>query len=252
MGLGMFGVDLEGMTSQLPPPLPPALRLGGALWLVVGQTGPLSLSDSALLEQLSWLGAEVHTVRDAEFAVQPATRRWPGVHAAVISASVREGFLRGSPLVTGVGPSLPLVVLDGPAWLSLQLAGRHERVFGGSVQLLSDGHALAAGLRRGFVPLYEKPGRMAAALPCGGAQVVASAGSASGLGSPAILFGHEAGSALCGRGAVAPARRVALGIDAAGFAGMGRATPQATRLLTRSRSRCRCRNPNPSPNPNPN
>ena len=126
MGLGMFGVDLEGMTSELPPPLPPALRLGGALWLVVGQTGPLSLSDSALLEQLSWLGAEVHTVRDAEFAVQPATRRWPGVHAAVISASVREGFLRGSPLVAGVGPSLPLVVLDGPAWLSLQLAGRHE------------------------------------------------------------------------------------------------------------------------------
>ena len=99
MGLGMFGVDLEGMTSDLPPPLPPALRLDGALWLVVGQTGPLSLSDSALLEQLSWLGAEVHTVRDAEFAVQPATRRWPGVHAAVISASVREGFLRGSPLV---------------------------------------------------------------------------------------------------------------------------------------------------------
>ena len=71
--------------------------------------------------------------------------------------------------------------------------------------------------------------------------MVASAGSASGLGSPAILFGHEAGSALCGRGAVAPARRVALGIDAAGFAGMGRATPQATRLLTRSRSRSRCR-----------
>ena len=47
MGLGMFGVDLEGMTSDLPPPLPPALRLDGALWLVVGQTGPLSLSDSA-------------------------------------------------------------------------------------------------------------------------------------------------------------------------------------------------------------
>ena len=231
MGLGMFGVDLEGMTSDLPPSLPPALRLGGALWLVVGQTGPLSLSDSALLQQMRWLGAEVHTVRDAEFAVQPATRRWPGVHAAVISASVREGFLRGSPLAGGVGPSLPLVVLDGPAWLSLQLAGRHERVFGGSVQLVSDGHALAAGLRRGFVPLYEKPGSMAAAVACGDAQVVARAASATGLASLASLFGHEVGSALCGRRAVAPARRVALGIGAAGFAGMGRATPQASRLL---------------------
>ena len=173
MGLGMFGVDLEGMTSDMPPPLPPALRLGGVLWLVVGQTGPLSLSDSALLRQMRWLGAEVHTVRDAEFAVQPATRRWPGVHAAVISASVREGFLTGSPLAggAGAGPSLPLVVLDGPAWVSLQLAGRHEAVFGGSVRLVSDGHALAAGLRRGFVPLYEKPGSIAAAVACGGARV---------------------------------------------------------------------------------
>ena len=170
MGLGMFGVDLEGTTSDMPPSLPPALRLGGVLWLVVGQTGPLSLSDSALLRQMRWLGAEVHTVRDAEFAVQPATRRWPGVHAAVISASVREGFLRGSPVAggAGAGPSLPLVVLDGPAWVSLQLAGRHEAVFGGSVRLVRDGHALAAGLRRGFVPLYEKPGSIAAAVVCGG------------------------------------------------------------------------------------
>ena len=239
MGLGMFGVDLEGMTSELPPPLPPALRLGGALWLVVGQTGPLSLSDSALLEQLSWLGAEVHTVRDAEFAVQPATRRWPGVHAAVISASVREGFLRGSPLVAGVGPSLPLVVLDGPAWLSLQLAGRHERVFGGSVQLLARRHALA-GLRRGLRRCTRSP-RMAAALPRGGAQVVASAGSGRRLGSPAILFGHERAPPSA---AAAPSRSRGASRSASmrpALRAWAPLTPQATRLLTRSRCRCRCR-----------
>ena len=163
MGLGMFGVDLESTTSELPPPLPPELHLGGSVWLVVGRAVPLSQSDSVLQQLLRWLGTEVHTFLDGEFTVQPPARQWPGVHAVVVSASVREGFLRGSPLAEGGGPSVPLVVLDGPTWRVLQLARRHERAVAGGVHVVEDQHALASGLRRGHVPFYEKPGGMAAA-----------------------------------------------------------------------------------------
>ena len=166
MGLGMFGVDLESTTSELPPPLPPELHLGGSVWLVVGRAVPLSQSDSVLQQLLRWLGTEVHTFLDGEFTVQPPARQWPGVHAVVVSASVREGFLRGSPLAEGGGPSVPLVVLDGPTWRVLQLARRHERAVAGGVHVVEDQHALASGLRRGHVPFYEKPGGMAAAAAC--------------------------------------------------------------------------------------
>ena len=204
------------------------------VWFVVGDPLPLSPVDAALKQHLISVGVRVLLMRDAEFAVQKSTRLWPTVSAAVISGSCRDSFWTDAAVLgshpasssmatsRGPGPALPLLLLHRSSLVQLGLGRGPQWVRGGAVRLANASHPIAAGLRRGHVPIYEHPARILVVAESCAALVIAHtpvqpAGGQPAGGQPAV-FAYESGAPLC-NSVPAPARRAVLGLSPESFAG---------------------------------
>ena len=211
--------------------LPDSLRIPAQCWLVVGNAQALAPADAALERLFSWLCTSAPVVTAAEFAVQPVARRWPRVALAVISGTCGDEWQPR--ILSGGGPTLPLLVLAARgAWSALGLA-EHSSWLGGTaaLRLADEAHAVAAGFRRGHVPVYEGGSvRVLTSNPCAGAAVIAHVPSPLAPTGRlehqySVIAAYEAESGVCG-GARAAARRVSAGFDS-----VAHESTHATRIL---------------------
>lgn len=118
--------------------------------------------------------------------------------------------------------SLPLLVMGGSAVSALGLANStFPWIDGiGAAEVLPtapdlDNPMVLSGVRRGYVPLYERPAKVFAGSPCGTSVRILARPSFMAVerAAEAVLFMHRAGDSLCDqRSRRAPAARVVFGL----------------------------------------